>query len=90
MLDPADPMTIGAMVGPEAFFEVRYLAHAKQMEALDLIPGIAQRFAVDFGRPSGGLEAGGILWESFAVQLVQRAHARGRRAAAGQPAEVAG
>ena len=27
LLDPADPMTIGAMVGPEAFFEVKYLAH---------------------------------------------------------------
>ena len=24
-------MTIGAMVGPEAFIEVRYLMHAKQM-----------------------------------------------------------
>ncbi len=29
LLDPADPMTIGAMVGPEAFFEVKYLAHAQ-------------------------------------------------------------
>ena len=55
LLDPADPMTIGAMVGPEAFFEVKYLAHAKQMQALDVIPEVAQRFAVDFGRPSGGL-----------------------------------
>src|SRR6188472_2504732 len=27
LLDPADPVTIGAMVGPEAFFEVKYLAH---------------------------------------------------------------
>ena len=55
LLDPADPMTIGAMVGPEAFFEVKYLAHHKQMQALDVIPEVAQRFAVDFGRPSGGL-----------------------------------
>src|SRR6516162_4995537 len=31
VLDPEDPITIGAMVGPEAFAEVRYLAHAKQM-----------------------------------------------------------
>ena len=30
------PLTIGAMVGPEAFSEVRYLMHAKQMQALDL------------------------------------------------------
>ena len=28
VLDPADPVSIGAMVGPEAFTEVRYLAHA--------------------------------------------------------------
>src|SRR6476659_2655029 len=27
VLDPVDPMSIGAMVGPEAFMEVRYLAH---------------------------------------------------------------
>jgi pyruvate ferredoxin oxidoreductase alpha subunit len=43
------------MVGPEAFFEVRYLAHAKQMQALDVIPEVAQHFAIEFGRPSGGL-----------------------------------
>ena len=55
VLDPARPVTIGAMVGPEAFFEVRYLAHAKQMQALDVISQVAQRFAIDFGRPSGGL-----------------------------------
>jgi pyruvate ferredoxin oxidoreductase alpha subunit len=54
LLDPNDPVTIGSMVGPEAFFEVKYLAHAKQMQALDLIPGAAQRFAFDFGRVSGG------------------------------------
>lgn len=38
LLDPDEPITIGAMVGPEAFMEVRYLAHAKQMQALELIP----------------------------------------------------
>ncbi len=30
VLDPDAPVTIGSMVGPEAFTEVRYLAHAKQ------------------------------------------------------------
>jgi pyruvate ferredoxin oxidoreductase alpha subunit len=55
VLDPADPVTIGAMVGPEAFSEVRYLAHAKQMQALDMIPEIAAEFAGLFGRESGGL-----------------------------------
>ncbi|HOX89010.1 MAG TPA: transketolase C-terminal domain-containing protein [Burkholderiaceae bacterium] len=55
VLDPAEPVSIGAMVGPEAFMEVRYLAHAKQMQALDLIPQIAAEFRQVFGRDSGGL-----------------------------------
>jgi pyruvate ferredoxin oxidoreductase alpha subunit len=55
MLDPDEPVTIGAMVGPEAFTEVRYLAHYKQMQALDLIPEIAAGFEQSFGRASGGL-----------------------------------
>jgi pyruvate ferredoxin oxidoreductase alpha subunit len=55
VLDPADPASIGAMVGPEAFTEVRYLAHTRQMQALDLIPAVAAEFAGQFGRDSGGL-----------------------------------
>lgn len=55
VLDPADPYSIGAMVGPEAFTEVRYLAHRKQMQALDLIPQIGAIFKDVFGRESGGL-----------------------------------
>ena len=58
VLDPEDPVTIGAMVGPEAFTEVRYLMHAKQMLALDAIPRIAGEFAEAFGRDSGGLVRG--------------------------------
>jgi pyruvate ferredoxin oxidoreductase alpha subunit len=58
VLDPAEPVSIGAMVGPEAFMEVRYLAHAKQIMALDLIPEIADEFAQRFGRASGGLVNG--------------------------------
>jgi len=54
-LDPSDPISIGAMVGPEAFTEVRYLAHAKQMQALELIPRDAAEFKKMFGRDSGGL-----------------------------------
>jgi pyruvate ferredoxin oxidoreductase alpha subunit len=55
VLDPDDPVTIGAMVGPEAFTEVRYLAHAKQLQALDLMPQVAAEFKEVFGRDSGGL-----------------------------------
>jgi pyruvate ferredoxin oxidoreductase alpha subunit len=55
ILDPAEPVTIGAMVGPEAFTEVRYLAHYRQMQALWLIPELAEEFEEQFGRNSGGL-----------------------------------
>jgi pyruvate ferredoxin oxidoreductase alpha subunit len=55
VLDPDEPVSIGAMVGPEAFMEVRYLMHAKQMQALDAIPEVASDFAAAFGRESGGL-----------------------------------
>ena len=54
-LDPAHPVSIGAMVGPEAFTEVKYLMHARQMRALDEIPRIAADFATSFGRSSGGV-----------------------------------
>ena len=55
VLDPAAPVSIGAMVGPEAFMEVRYLAHAKQMQAIERIPQLAAEFKEQFGRDSGGL-----------------------------------
>jgi pyruvate ferredoxin oxidoreductase alpha subunit len=55
VLDPAEPVSIGAMVGPEAFMEVRYLAHAKQMQALERIPQLAEEFQKVFGRKIGGL-----------------------------------
>ena len=55
VLDPAEPVSIGAMVGPEAFAEVRYLAHARQMRAIERIPQIAAEFKAIFGRDSGGL-----------------------------------
>ena len=55
VLDVNEPVSIGAMVGPEAFMEVRYLAHAKQMQALELIPQLATEFEKVFGRDSGGL-----------------------------------
>jgi len=55
VLDVKEPVSIGAMVGPEAFMEVRYLAHAKQLMALERIPELAQEFASVFGRTTGGL-----------------------------------
>ena len=58
VLDPAEPYSIGAMVGPDAFTEVRYLANDKQLQALRLIPEIAAAFKTAFGRASGGLLRG--------------------------------
>jgi len=55
VLDPAHPVSIGAMVGPEAFLEVRYLAHRTQLRALEVIPALAAEFGEVFGRPGPGL-----------------------------------
>jgi pyruvate ferredoxin oxidoreductase alpha subunit len=55
VLDPKEPISIGAMVGPDAFTEVRYLQHHKQNQALELIPQFAAEFRQRFGRQSGGL-----------------------------------
>jgi pyruvate ferredoxin oxidoreductase alpha subunit len=55
VLDPAEPLSIGAMVGPEAFTEVRYLAYERMRQALEVIPAVQAGFAAEFGRDSGGL-----------------------------------
>ena len=55
MLDPEQPISIGAMVGPEAFTEVRFLQNFKQNLALRLLPEFAAEFKARFGRESGGL-----------------------------------
>jgi len=55
ILDPNDPVSIGAMVGPEAFTEVRYLIHARTLRALDVIPKASEEFEKVFHRESGGL-----------------------------------
>jgi pyruvate ferredoxin oxidoreductase alpha subunit len=55
VLDCDDPVSIGAMVGPEAFTEVRYLAHARLSRALEVIPVLAGRNAKVLGRAAGGL-----------------------------------
>ncbi|MCW2736800.1 hypothetical protein [Nocardioides sp.] len=54
VLDPAAPVTIGAMIGPEAFTEVKYLAAVQQLCALDAVL-VVEAFARATGRTSGGL-----------------------------------
>lgn len=55
VLDPAAPISIGAMVGPEAFTEVRYLMQMAQTRALEEVTAISEDFRDSFGRPAGGL-----------------------------------
>jgi pyruvate ferredoxin oxidoreductase alpha subunit len=55
VLDPNEPISMGAMVGPDAFTEVRYLQHYNQNQALGLISRLAEEFQQRVGRPSGGL-----------------------------------
>jgi pyruvate ferredoxin oxidoreductase alpha subunit len=55
VLDWAQPLSIGSMVGPEAFTEVRYLGHARQLEALERIPELAAEYGAIVGRARGGL-----------------------------------
>lgn len=54
-LDPADPVTIGALVGPEAFTEVRVLADQTMRRALELLPQVTVEFEEVIGRNGGGL-----------------------------------
>jgi len=54
-LDPDDPVTIGAMVGPGAFTEVKYLMAERQLRALDTVAEVSAEFRAAFGRDSGGL-----------------------------------
>jgi pyruvate ferredoxin oxidoreductase alpha subunit len=55
VLDPLDPITMGALVGPDAFTEVKFLQNYKQNLALRMLPELAAEFKARFGRDSGGL-----------------------------------
>jgi pyruvate ferredoxin oxidoreductase alpha subunit len=51
VLDPADPCTIGAMVGPEAFTEVRVLTHLNQLRAIETFRDLAAAYGSASGHP---------------------------------------
>lgn len=55
-LDPADPVTIGAMVGPQAFTEVRYLAHRRLCAATDRLRELAAEWRERTGRDRAAIE----------------------------------
>jgi pyruvate ferredoxin oxidoreductase alpha subunit len=51
VLDPANPLSIGAMVGPEAFTEVRYLSDLQLRDAMDEFDELAAGLQDLTGRP---------------------------------------
>jgi pyruvate ferredoxin oxidoreductase alpha subunit len=55
VLDPDQPVTIGAMVGPEAFTEVKFLEAHRQLRALDAVQETADRYFDVVGHDTGGL-----------------------------------
>jgi pyruvate ferredoxin oxidoreductase alpha subunit len=57
VLDPDEPVTIGAMVGPEAFTEVRYLAHHQMGLATEVFPDLAAEYEVLSGTSLSTLAA---------------------------------
>jgi pyruvate ferredoxin oxidoreductase alpha subunit len=69
VLDPDHPVTIGAMVGPEAFTEVKYLEARRQLRSLDAIQGVADRFHRVTGRRSGGLTSSYRLEDADVVLI---------------------
>ena len=66
-LDPDDPVSIGAMVGPEAFTEVRYLAQVRLRQALEVIPRLGAHHAEVLGRSAGHLVNGYHLEDAEVV-----------------------
>jgi len=53
-LDPNAPVSIGVLVGPDAFTEVKALAHKKMLRSMSIISETAAAFKTAFGRDSGG------------------------------------
>lgn len=54
-LDPKDPVTLGAFVGPEAYQEVRWSIDDALLGAKPVITEIAEEFRAKFGRFQGAL-----------------------------------
>ncbi len=54
-LDPKEPISMGAMVGPEAFTEVRFLQERKMRNAIGVIERVTKEYRDLTGHHSGGL-----------------------------------
>jgi pyruvate ferredoxin oxidoreductase alpha subunit len=55
VLDPAAPKSLGTLVSPDYFAEVRHSHHAAMVKALDVIGEVDADYAKLTGRTSGGL-----------------------------------
>lgn len=55
-LDVDDPMTFGAMIFPEWYYEMRYKMHSAMENAKSVISSVDQEFAKKFGRRYGLIE----------------------------------
>jgi pyruvate ferredoxin oxidoreductase alpha subunit len=69
VLDPMDPVSIGAMVGPESFTEVKYLAHKRMIDSIGTIERVAKEFEKEFGRTTGGLLRSYKTYEAETIVL---------------------
>ena len=54
-LTPDNPVTMGAMVGPEAYMETRYQMYESMQNSAKVIENVANEFNNQFGRYYGGL-----------------------------------
>ncbi|MDY6322859.1 MAG: transketolase C-terminal domain-containing protein [Succinivibrio sp.] len=54
-LTPKDPVSLGSMVGPEAFTEVRFLQQRKMAKAVHVIESVTEEYRKITGHHSGGL-----------------------------------
>ncbi len=54
-VDPADPHAFGALVGPEAYMEMRYKLFEAMEDAREVIRNVDSEYSEKFGRPYGGL-----------------------------------
>ncbi|MBQ9275083.1 MAG: pyruvate ferredoxin oxidoreductase [Succinivibrio sp.] len=54
-LTPKEPISIGSMVGPEAFTEVRLLQQRKMLSSLQVIEDVTKEYREITGQHSGGL-----------------------------------
>lgn len=57
-LTPGDPITLGAMAGPDAYMEIRFLLHNAMQAAGASVTRIAHEFGDHFGRYRGSLVEG--------------------------------